>query len=212
MPLADVGTERVLFPGQFDGSSIPPFANVPCTPHRTPADLAFGGSGHTHTTNSCPTRSASVGDFRGHAFQLMKRRWRHGLRRGCEGQDKGDSYESHHRLSPFPSPKKFEAHWSAAGSRWLPISEGSCRRNVRSSGTQHRLDQGPTTVQQRQRRRSRAIVSILFRCQPVDAGVRHARPPHRRRQGRGLSDLRARMGRSAGPLACGGSNRRRATS
>jgi len=56
------------------------------------AGLPLRGSGHADTTNSCPTRSASVGDFRGHAFQLMKRRWRHGLRRGREGQDKGDSY------------------------------------------------------------------------------------------------------------------------
>ena len=70
-------------PGPFDGVSIPPSANVPCTPHRAPADLAFGGSRHTDTTNSCPTRSASVGDLRGDAVRLMKRCGRHGLcRRG----------------------------------------------------------------------------------------------------------------------------------
>ena len=43
--------------------------------------MAFGGSGHAHTSNSCPTHSASVGDLRHHAVRLMKRRGRHGLRR-----------------------------------------------------------------------------------------------------------------------------------
>ena len=31
-------------------------ADVPCTPHRAPADLAFGGSGHADTINSYPKR------------------------------------------------------------------------------------------------------------------------------------------------------------
>ena len=34
----------------------------------------------TDTTNSRPTRSASVGDLCGHAVQLMKTRWRDGVR------------------------------------------------------------------------------------------------------------------------------------
>ena len=37
---------------------IPLTANVACTPHRAPADLAFGGSGHADTINSYPTRAA----------------------------------------------------------------------------------------------------------------------------------------------------------
>jgi hypothetical protein len=42
-------------PSEFGGVSIPPTANVPYTPHCAPADLAYGGSGHADTTNSCPT-------------------------------------------------------------------------------------------------------------------------------------------------------------
>jgi hypothetical protein len=68
--------------------SVPPRANVPCTPHRAPpdmpADLAFGRSGHANTINSCPTNSASDSDLRDHRVRLMKRRWRHGLRRRCQ--------------------------------------------------------------------------------------------------------------------------------
>src|SRR6478735_2587318 len=82
------------------GVSIPPIANVTCTPHRTPAggaaDVAFGGSGHTDTTNSCPTHSASDGDLRGNAVRLVKRRKRHGLRRRYEGQGKGNSNQPDH--------------------------------------------------------------------------------------------------------------------
>ena len=85
--------------------SIPPSASAPCAPHRTPAgcpaDLAFGGSGHANTTNSCPTYSASESDLRGHGVCLMKRRWRHGLRRRCDGQGKGsNSDQPDHSFSP----------------------------------------------------------------------------------------------------------------
>jgi hypothetical protein len=58
----------------------------PLTGHadRAPADgaagLAFGGSGHADTTNSCSTRAASHGGFRGDAVQLWKGRERNGLR------------------------------------------------------------------------------------------------------------------------------------
>src|SRR5688572_14050630 len=55
------------------GGSIPPSANVPCTPHRAPAGLTFGGSGHANATNACPTRSASDRDLRDHAVLLMNR-------------------------------------------------------------------------------------------------------------------------------------------
>ncbi len=93
---------RVLPPGQFGGVSIPPTANVPCAPHRTPANLASGDSGHADTTNQCPTRSAEEGDLRGYAVRLMKRRWRHGLRRRCDGQGKSsNSDQPEHWLSPM---------------------------------------------------------------------------------------------------------------
>jgi hypothetical protein len=49
------------------------------------AGLAFCGSGHADTINSCPTRSASRSDLRDHAVRMMKRRGRHGLRRRCDG-------------------------------------------------------------------------------------------------------------------------------
>ena len=92
----------VLPPGQFGGVSIPPTANVPCAPHRTPANLASGDSGHADTTNQCPTRSAEEGDLRGYAVRLMKRRWRHGLRRRCDGQGKSsNSDQPEHWLSPM---------------------------------------------------------------------------------------------------------------
>src|SRR5512139_3958212 len=69
---------RLLRPQAFGRVSIPPTANVPCTPHGAPADfasdVAFGDSGYANTINSCPTRSASEGDLRGHAVRLMKRR------------------------------------------------------------------------------------------------------------------------------------------
>jgi hypothetical protein len=78
-------TAAFFLPGHFGGVSIPPTANVPYTPHRAPADLPNGGSGHADTTNSCPTHAASEGDLRGHAVRLIKRRGRHGLRRRCDG-------------------------------------------------------------------------------------------------------------------------------
>ena len=39
-------------------------------PSRTPAGLAFGGSSHADTINSCPARSASGDDLRDHAVRL----------------------------------------------------------------------------------------------------------------------------------------------
>lgn len=55
-------------PASWGGLSMPSTANVHYTPHRAPADLVFGGSGHADTSNSCPTRPASVGDFCGHGL------------------------------------------------------------------------------------------------------------------------------------------------
>ena len=52
---------------------IPLTANVPCAPHRAPADLAFGGSGDADPVDSYPTSTACFTDLRDHAVRLMKR-------------------------------------------------------------------------------------------------------------------------------------------
>ena len=81
--------------------SVPSAANVPCAPHSAPADLAFGGSGHANTTNSCPARSAGKGDLRGHAVQLIKRCGRQRLRRRCNDYGQGsNSDQPDHRFPP----------------------------------------------------------------------------------------------------------------
>jgi hypothetical protein len=53
--------------------SVPVHARA-SIPSRTPADLAFSGSGHADTINSCPARSASGDDLRDDAVRLMNRR------------------------------------------------------------------------------------------------------------------------------------------
>ena len=101
------GQERsnaaLFLPGWFGGVSEVPNAN-PCVPSRTPtdfsADMALGGSGHADTINSYPTRAACFADLRDHGVRLMKRRERHGLSRGCDGQGKGDSDQSDHCFLP----------------------------------------------------------------------------------------------------------------
>jgi hypothetical protein len=55
------------------------------------ADMASGGSCHADTINSYPTHPASFADLRDHAVRLMKRRGRHGMRRCCGDQGKGNS-------------------------------------------------------------------------------------------------------------------------
>jgi hypothetical protein len=78
-------------------------SNANCAPAGGAADLAFGGSGHTDTFNSCPTHSASDGDLRGHAIRLKKkRRGRYGLRRCCDGYGKGSNCDQpDHKFSPM---------------------------------------------------------------------------------------------------------------
>ena len=55
--------------------------------HLVPADgsagLAYGGSCHAHTVNSCPTSAAGGSDLRDHAVRLRNRRRRHSLCRYC---------------------------------------------------------------------------------------------------------------------------------
>jgi len=49
-------------------------ASMPsCAPAIMAACLANGGPGHADTINSCPERSASVGDFRDHAVRRVNR-------------------------------------------------------------------------------------------------------------------------------------------
>jgi hypothetical protein len=72
-------------PTRFGGVSMPLAANVPCTPHRAPADLAFGGSSHADTINSYPTSAACFANLRDHVVRLMKRRECYCLRRRCDG-------------------------------------------------------------------------------------------------------------------------------
>ena len=105
--------------GAWGVSIYPPTANVPCTPHRAPAGLAFGGSGHADTANSCSTHSASCGGLLDDAVQMMKRRGRHGLRRRCYDQGKcsnGDQSECCHCKSPRRKPTQC---WGLG--RWLRL-------------------------------------------------------------------------------------------
>ena len=59
---------------------IPTAADVACTPYRASANLAFGGSGDADSSNSCPKRSASVGNGHCHAVRLVNWGGRHSLR------------------------------------------------------------------------------------------------------------------------------------
>ena len=73
-----------------------------CTPGGVPA----GGSTHADTINHVHTRAACFADLREHAVLLMKRRERHGLRRGCEGQSKGNSDQPDHFLFSDVNPQE----------------------------------------------------------------------------------------------------------
>ena len=54
--------------------SAPLTANVPCTPHQTPAGLAAKGRSYTaDTVNPVHTRTAGVTDLRYHAVRQKKR-------------------------------------------------------------------------------------------------------------------------------------------
>ena len=74
----------LLLPAEFDPglsnfdfvSVIAPPSASASMPSHTPAMLANGGSGHAHTINSCPARSACPGDLRDHAVRLVNRRHR----------------------------------------------------------------------------------------------------------------------------------------
>ena len=66
-------------------------AEMPNVPAGFSADMASGGSRHADTINSDPTHPACFADLRDHAVQLMKRRGRHGMRRCCDDQGKGNS-------------------------------------------------------------------------------------------------------------------------
>ena len=77
--------------GSVVGVSMPLTANVPCTPHRAPANVATGGGRHAATIDIVHTRAACLADLRDHAVRLMKRHGRHGLHGCCQGQGKSNS-------------------------------------------------------------------------------------------------------------------------
>src|SRR5262249_1402985 len=64
-------------------ATTPPHTSADCS-----AGLSDGASGHTDTTNSCPTRPAAEPDLRGHAG-WVKRRDRH-CRRRCVDDEQGE--------------------------------------------------------------------------------------------------------------------------
>jgi hypothetical protein len=99
-----------------DVSIDPTMANVPCTPHRAPADGA-------DTINSHPTSAACHADLRGHALRLMERRDRHCLHRCCEHQCKSNSDQPNHGFFSDVTLKK----------RFLEeckITQPSCVRSI----------------------------------------------------------------------------------
>ena len=60
----DIG-ESLSVPGSGSVEfSMPLTANVPCTPHRAPADVATGGSRHAATIEVVHTRAAGLVDCR----------------------------------------------------------------------------------------------------------------------------------------------------
>ena len=83
-------------PDSVVGVSMPLTTNVPCTPHRAPADVAAGGSRLAVTVDVVHTRAACFADLRDHAVRLMKGCGRHGLRRCCDDQNKGNSDQPDH--------------------------------------------------------------------------------------------------------------------
>jgi hypothetical protein len=66
----------------------------------SPADVAAGGCSYAATIDVVHTRAACVADLRDHAVRLMKRRGRHSLGGGCDGQSKCNSDQQ-------PSKKDF---------------------------------------------------------------------------------------------------------
>src|SRR5262245_19231523 len=65
--------------------STPLAANVPCTPHQTPASLAASNSGHAMTIDHVHARTAGMTDLCDHAVRLMKWHECCCIRRGCDG-------------------------------------------------------------------------------------------------------------------------------
>jgi hypothetical protein len=87
-----------------EAKSPPPNANA-SIPSSTSADfaagMADGGSCHADTINSHPTGAASCSNLcDDDAIRLMRWHERHGVRRCCDDQGKGDSDQpDHFRLS-----------------------------------------------------------------------------------------------------------------
>jgi hypothetical protein len=75
-----------------------------CTPGGVPA----GGSTNALTIDHVHTGTACFADLRDHAIRLMKRRGRHCLGGGCDGQSKCNSDQPDHCHLPYdPSKKDF---------------------------------------------------------------------------------------------------------
>ena len=72
------------------------------------ADMAAGGCSYAGTIHHVHTRTTCFAHLRDHAVCLMKRRGRHRLRGGCDGQSKCNSDEPNHCHLPYePSKKDF---------------------------------------------------------------------------------------------------------
>jgi hypothetical protein len=58
---------------------------------RTPGGVPAGGSTNAGAIDHVITGTACFADLRDYAVRLMKRHWRHGLRRRCDGQGKSSN-------------------------------------------------------------------------------------------------------------------------
>lgn len=93
---------RCLCLGGWNGGfSVPASANVPCTPNRAPASLAFGGSGHAHAINSRHAWAAGRPNLNNRRIGLRDWSDRHGLGGAGSGKSKNDGHERFHHQSPF---------------------------------------------------------------------------------------------------------------
>jgi hypothetical protein len=85
----------------FRGTSSVNATSTHCThSDRTPGGVTAGGSTNAGAIDHVITGTACMADLRDHTVRPMKRRRRHGLRRCCDGQGKGNSDQPDHWFSP----------------------------------------------------------------------------------------------------------------
>ena len=109
------------------------------------ADMAAGGCSRAATECVIPLhpRATCLTDLRDHAVRLMKRRGRHGLGGGCDGQRKRNSDEPNHcflRIYPFVERRR-----PTATRGWTPQRVWCARAGREKTGTNRphlRLDGG----------------------------------------------------------------------